>query len=59
MTSESATSATLSADHPPVELTQASEEELGGATEETVYTSAISESKTTKVFTIWTLHEVS
>lgn len=43
MTSEGVTSATLGTDHPAVELTQAADEELGGSSEETVYTSAISE----------------
>lgn len=35
----------LSDDHPAVELSQPSEEELAETTEETVYTSAISESQ--------------
>ena len=35
----------LSDDHPAVELSQPSEEELAETTEETVYTSAISESR--------------
>ena len=45
MTGEGAASTGLSDDHPAVELSQPSEEELAGTTEETVYTSAISESK--------------
>ena len=43
VTSEAVASAALGTDHTAVELTQASEEELGGTNEETVYTSAISE----------------
>ena len=42
MTGEGVTSAGLGGDHPGVELSQPSEEELAGTTEETVYTSAIS-----------------
>ena len=45
MTGEGAASAGLTDDHPAVELSQPSEEELAETTEETVYTSAISESR--------------
>ena len=42
MTSEGAPSAaTLSAEHPGVELSQAGDEELGGHSEETVYISEL------------------
>ena len=53
LTSEGVASATLVTDHPAVELTQASEEELGGGTEETVYTSAISEFEEYVVGAYW------
>ena len=43
MTGEGAASAGLGDDHPAVELSQPSEEELAETTEETVYTSGISE----------------
>ena len=43
MTGEGAASAGLGGDNPAVELSQPSEEELAETTEETVYTSAISE----------------